>query len=311
MAQIKFDTGEELIAQLPSIGNVHIECSQEMGDALFELLLNSAPQGSVGCVLRSDIGYERQSVKSYLRFWAELQGKKQETPGALERFGLKDIAEKKLPKLSVNERMRVQLARVSLQEAEIYFLEEPLLNLDSENTGRVLKWMEERCGQGKRFVTVNASLRHALLMPGTAFYLEEGRFCQVEEEDAPAFGEGSSEEDIRILKIPAKSGNTMLLFEPGDIDFVESLNKSNYLSVRGTLFQVARTMDELEGTLGKCGFFRCHRSYIVNMQRVGQIERLSRNSFCLLLEDKDKTRIPLSKGRIQEMKETFGWQDSF
>lgn len=311
MAQLKYDTGEELIAQLPAIGNVHIECSQELGDMLFELLMKSAPQGSVGCVLRSDMGYERQSVQSYLRFWARLQGKRQEAGRVLDWFGLTDIAEKKLPGLSVNERMRVQLARVSLQDAELYFLEEPLLNLDSENTGRVLKWMEACCGQGKRFFTVNASLRHALLMPGTAFYLKEGSYCQVEEDENIGYGEESPMEDIRILKIPAKSGNTVLLFDPGDIDFVESLNKSNYLSVNGTLFQVARTMDELESALAKCGFFRCHRSYIVNMQRVGQIERLSKNSLCLLLEDKDRTRIPLSKGRVGEMKDTFGWKESF
>lgn len=312
MAQLIYDTGEELIAQLPAIGNAHIECNQMQGDMLFELLMKSAPQGSVGCVLRSDMGYERQSVQSYLRFWARLQGKKQESGRVLDRFGLTDIAEKRLSGISVNERIRVQLARVSLQDAELYFLEEPLLNLDSENTGRVLKWMEMCCGQGKRFFTVNASLRHALLMPGTAFYLKEGGFCQVEEDESMVSGEEDSmEEDIRILKIPAKSGNTMLLFDPGDIDFVESLNKSNYLSVNGTHFQVARTMDELESVLAKCGFFRCHRSYIVNMQRVSQIERLSKNSLCLLLEDKDRTRIPLSKGRVEEMKDTFGWKESF
>lgn len=309
MDQIKFESEEELLARLDSFGNIHVECGQEQGERLLAGLRRLAPAREAGYVLRSDAGYERQTVKEYLRFWAQLQGEKREPDGLLERFGLGEAAGKRLSALTAGDRARVQIARVSLQRAEVYFLEEPLLNQDSENTGRVLEWMAKRSGEGAHFVTVNASLRHALLMPGTAFYARDGAFCMAEESGGPEGGEES--EDIRILKIPARSGAATLLFEPGDIDFVESLNKSNYLSVRGSLFQVSQTMDELEGTLARCGFFRCHRSYIVNMQRVGQIERLSKNSFCLLLEDKERTRIPLSKGRVEEMKETFGWRGSF
>ena len=122
-----------------------------------------------------------------------------------------------------------------------------------------------------------------------------------EEENQP------KEDEIHILKIAAKSENRTFLFEPKDIDFVESLNKCNYVSVRGTLFQVSDTMDELERILAKSGFFRCHRSYIANMQRVEEIEKISKNSFALVLRDKEQSRIPLAKGRVAEMKETFGW----
>ena len=57
------------------------------------------------------------------------------------------------------------------------------------------------------------------MMPGTAFYVEDGKFCEVEQD-----GEESEapEEELEILKIPAKSGNSTLLFEPRDIDYVES-----------------------------------------------------------------------------------------
>ena len=54
------------------------------------------------------------------------------------------------------------------------------------------------------------------------------------------------------------------------------------------------------------GFFRCHRSYIVNVQRVAKVERFTRNSFNLTLSDVAHSSIPLAKGRAEEMRATLG-----
>ena len=54
------------------------------------------------------------------------------------------------------------------------------------------------------------------------------------------------------------------------------------------------------------GFFRCHRSYIVNVQRVAKVERFTRNSFNLTLSDAAHSFIPLAKGRAEEMRATLG-----
>ena len=72
---------------------------------------------------------------------------------------------------------------------------------------------------------------------------------------------------MRICKIPAKADAATLLFDPREIDFIESMNKANYVSVRGELYQTSLTMEELDGELAPFGFFRCHRSYIVNVSR--------------------------------------------
>ena len=46
------------------------------------------------------------------------------------------------------------------------------------------------------------------------------------------------------------------------------------------------------------GFFRCHRSYIVNLQKVREVITWTRNSYSLILENKEKTSIPLSKAKM-------------
>ena len=53
------------------------------------------------------------------------------------------------------------------------------------------------------------------------------------------------------------------------------------------------------------GFFRCHRSYIVNVQRVAKVERYTRNAFNLTLSDAAGTCIPLAKGRADALRATL------
>ncbi len=301
----RYEDTSKLLLDISSLQNIHIECNQEQGNLLFQNVRLLESQYSIGYVIETDQGYERYSVSSYLKFWISLHDSKETIHKLMERFDLLEIAKKNLKRLSPSERMRVQIARVSVQKVDLIFLQNPLFNLTGEALSKVLNWIIECNEAGICFITTNSSIRHALLMPGNAFYIEEDVFYKVEQDE-----ESNSlleEDDIQIIKIPAKSGNTTLLFEPKDIDFVESVNKNNYISVRGTLFQVGQNMSELEERLSKSGFFRCHRSYIVNMQKVDQIERLSKNTYTLLLLNKEKSRIPLAKGRVEDMKSTFGW----
>lgn len=304
MSTNRIPTAKDLIEQINKFGNIHVECNQDRSEDLLKQVLTLYSQSPAGYVIHSDKGYERDKIKNYINFYRKLHNCKASLDEILQRFDLLSIRNKRLAYLGEGERMLVQIARVSMQKTGLFFLEEPLLNLSASGREKVLSWIEECSENGIHFITTNSSLRFALLMPGCSFYLEQDNYCQVEQEEEE---DSLVEDELQLLKIPAKSGNSTLLFEPKDIDFVESLNKCNYISVRGTLFQVSYTMDQMEELLHKSGFFRCHRSYIVNMQKVEQIERLTKNSFSLLLNDKDQNQIPLSKGRLEEMKATFGW----
>ena len=106
-------------------------------------------------------------------------------------------------------------------------------------------------------------------------------------------------------KIPAKAGETLLLFNPSDIDFAESASGRTALSVRGEEYACALTLEELSARLERYGFFRCHRSYLVNMQKVQEVVRWTRNSYALRLENGPESGVPLSKGRIDAMRRQY------
>ena len=190
------------------------------------------------------------------------------------------------------------------------FCERPLRDITPNTRGLVLAWLGQVVESGGIVVTRGEPLREALLMPGTARSTEEATDASSKPRPTTATKRPSTA-DVRrtnVFKVPVKSGDTTLLFDPRELDFVESVNRANFVSVRGELYPVQMTLDELEAKLSRYGFFRCHRSYIVNVQKVVKVERFTRNSFNLTLADAARTSIPLAKGRADEMRERYGWR---
>lgn len=302
----EFASIDELVADGRS---VHIECSRETSAALLAAARARYRTQRCAFVLETDRGFERDSVASHLRFYGNIARSNVHYEDAISHFNLRGVAKRKMGGLAPSTLALVNLARASLFEPEICFLERPLSDLDAEGRSIALAWIAERMEQGCRFITTVEPLREALLMPGVACWHEEGRFIAVDQDDGEDEDGGAAYEgdEVRVLKIPAHTETATLLFDPRDIDFAESMNKATYLSVRGERYQTPRTMDELEHELSRAGFFRCHRSFLVNVQKVAKVERYTRNSFNLTLGDAAHTSIPLAKGRADEMRERYRW----
>lgn len=288
--------------------SVHVECGRDVSRRAREAVRALGDARRSAYFLEDEGGFDRDTPRSYLRLFARLAGRDAAAADeALERFGLGEAARAKVAKLTSEQRALLGFARMSLGDPELCFCERPLLELGPEARALVLGWIAERYEAGTVFVTVGEPLREALLMPGRAFW-EEGSRLTVAEVEEDGAGADAAFDEVRVCKIAAKAGNVTLLLDPRDIDFIESANRVNYASVRGELYPTSLTMDELESELTRFGFFRCHRSYIVNVQKVSRVERYTRNTFNLVLADAAHTSLPLSKGRADEMRERYGWK---
>ncbi len=288
--------------------SVHIECGRDAVDRAVRFVHRAYASRRCAFYVETDKGFDRDTVRSYLRFFARVAGGSITAEEAIAHFGLKDAAKTPVKKLSPEQRALMNFARMSLFEPEVVFCERPLGDITPDVRGLVQAWFGQVVESGGIVITAGEPLREALLMPGAAFYEEDGRFFEAQTgddgDDAPAY----AGDEVRVFKVPAKSGDATLLFDPREVDFVESVNRANFVSVRGELYPVQMTLDELEAELERYGFFRCHRSYIVNVQKVAKVERFTRNSFNLTLADAAQTQIPLAKGRADEMRERYGWK---
>ena len=151
----------------------------------------------------------------------------------------------------------------------------------------------------------------SLLLENTELSIDEiasSTSGEVEDEIVQAVDEATAiHRPLRFEKIPAKVNEKIILFDPTEIVFVESNEGVSNLHVNGEVFPCSITLNDLSERLQPFGFFRCHRSYIVNLQKVREVITWTRNSYSLILEDSKKSSVPLSKGKLNELKYIIGF----
>jgi len=67
-----------------------------------------------------------------------------------------------------------------------------------------------------------------------------------------------------------------------------------------------RTLEELLDSLDSSLFWRAHRSYLVNINRIKEVVPWFKSSYQLRMDDKKQTEIPVSRAQTRRLRELFG-----
>ena len=95
--------------------------------------------------------------------WLRRPGARERTLAAacLDRVGLADVSDRQIGRLSGGQQQRVFLARALAQEADVYFLDEPMAGVDARSQERIFQVLSDLRGEGKLVVIVHHDLRSA------------------------------------------------------------------------------------------------------------------------------------------------------
>ena len=290
---------KELLELVESEINFHGECSSQM---IEELLLFFKDREDTAIYIPSTGLYGYMRVKEYLSFFANLTNHRNLLEPAIEFMHLSDIGTMKLSQCTESQKVRVLIARLILLECHTIFMIEPLRDLEEEAMRMVVSWMANEIEHGKRIISVSPSLKEVCLCPGHHYYLSETGIRLVDQEEPSDDEEGDS---LLLNKLSVKSEGNIFLFNPEEIDYIEANDGKCYVYVRKEGYVSQMTLDELEQKLKNFGFYRCHRSYLVNIQKVTEIVRWTRSSYSLRLANYKEFMVPLSKAKIQELKDTY------
>ncbi|WP_160689851.1 LytTR family transcriptional regulator DNA-binding domain-containing protein [Clostridium sp. C2-6-12] len=305
---------------------ISIETGSEFSDSLIDLILDKEIIGggeiyidgiihsdyikknkiNIGVVFRDEGFYGRLTVEEYIKYYSEIIGSTINNKELMLKLSLLEIADKKIKNLNYARRKMLSFAREILKEPKILVLQDPIFNMDKESARIILQNIEDLCTKGTAVLSISTSFKDAMLIGGKTYILDEDGLKETEDKKEEVIVSSDKEESEflhRIEKIPAKIEERILLFDPVEIDYIESESGVSSLNVRGEKFPCMLSLTELEGRLEHFGFFRCHRSYIVNLQKVREVVTWTRNSYSLTLSDKTKSSIPLSKGKLSELKE--------
>lgn len=306
-----------------------IECNDEVSDLLISLILGKTvpSKGEIyidgknnrdylrhnlkdtGIIFINEGFYERLTVEEYMKFYRDVINPKVNYKEIMLKLALLDIGKVKLSKLTYSQKRRLSFARERLKQLKLLIFQEPILNMDKDSAKIIIENIEELRSLGTAILTTSVSFKDTVMLGGKAYVFEDYGLKEVEDNHDINEAINENIEDkkpiYKIEKIPAKIDDRILLFDPIEIDYVESEQGISNLSIRGEKFPCTISLVDLENRLKHFGFFRCHRSYLVNLQRVREVITWTRNSYSLSLEDKNKSNIPLSKGRMQELKDVL------
>jgi two-component system LytT family response regulator len=108
------------------------------------------------------------------------------------------------------------------------------------------------------------------------------------------------------LRIPAKRGAKILLLDPAEVFWFESEGELVHARTSEGRALVERPLGELEELLAG-SFFRIHRSYVVNLSKVGAIVPEDGGTYRAVMRDEGHTALPLSRRQAQKLREIIPW----
>jgi ABC-2 type transport system ATP-binding protein len=109
--------------------SVHIECRRDATDRAVRFIHRTYANRRCAFYVETDKGFDRDTVHSYLRFFARIAGGTITAEEAIAHFGLKDVARTTVKNLSAEQRALMNFARMSLFEPEVVFCERPLVDI--------------------------------------------------------------------------------------------------------------------------------------------------------------------------------------
>jgi ABC-2 type transport system ATP-binding protein len=255
----------------------------------------------VGIVFPEDNLYKRMSAIGNLRFYCRLYKlPAKRAADTLELVGLADHAEAKLQELPSGLLRRLAFGRAILHEPSVLLLAEPFARSDEATLALLVGVIRQQAANGAAVFILDHDQTALTSLCDVIYALKEGRLGEVylpREEPRPS----------QPFKIPVRVEDKVVLVNPADILFADASEGRAFLVTAEGRLPTQYTLSELEGRLARSGFFRGHRSYLVNLQHIKEVIPYTRNSFSLRLDDAANTEIPLSKSAAHELRALLGY----
>lgn len=253
--------------------------------------------------------YERLTVEDNITFYRKWFGFETPIPEIIVMFELQNASKIPLHKCSPSEIRRVQFAKYYMSMTNPMIFREPIHGVDIKTINVFMNMIEQIKNRNIPVLALVSNMEHALLLGDVAFKLQEYGIKQIEvderEEEQAATDHSAPSVTTGLFKITVKVDDKMILFDPPEIDYIESQDGKVMIVINDESYALDATLAEMEKKLGGYGFYRCHRSYIVNLQKVREIITWSKNTYSLRIDNRSQSTIPLSRTKIQDIQEKF------
>jgi DNA-binding LytR/AlgR family response regulator len=113
----------------------------------------------------------------------------------------------------------------------------------------------------------------------------------------------SGDEEEQLPFVGVEVGDRTVLIERAEIRYVEAEGDYVRLHTAADSYLVRRSLSSIAESWERFGFVRIHRSYVVNLRHVDQIESYFNQTLVIRVRDRDHTRLPVSRRRARVLRE--------
>ncbi|HSJ55126.1 MAG TPA: LytTR family DNA-binding domain-containing protein, partial [Anaerolineae bacterium] len=195
---------------------------------------------------------------------------------------------------------RLAFGRAVLHSPLVLLLLDPLANCDANSSDLLIRLIRRSASEGSAVLILTDDAAGLAPLCRPTHLLERGHLR------AALVAEQATQDDLPF-KIPARHEGQINLVNPAQVLYVSAEEGRTCLHTADGAITTHLTLSELEARLVRHGFFRAHRSYLVNLQRVKMVVPYTRDSFSLILDDPDNTEVPLSKAAARDLREFLGY----
>ncbi len=110
----------------------------------------------------------------------------------------------------------------------------------------------------------------------------------------------------RIHRLAVKCGAKYVIFDPRKISAIVAKDHYSAITVEGRELLADDPLDVITERLNSDSFIRIHRSAVINVDYLGELEREGDRKYTAVMSDQNKTRVPVSRERLNELKERLG-----
>ena len=111
---------------------------------------------------------------------------------------------------------------------------------------------------------------------------------------------------LQRSKLLVKSGGRLVLVDSDDIIYASIEDGVITVVTRDLEGQSNfRTVEELQSNLDPNSFWRAHRSYLININRIREVVPWFKSSYQLKMDDRKQTEIPVSRAQTRRLRELF------
>ncbi|BDG60914.1 LytR/AlgR family response regulator transcription factor [Caldinitratiruptor microaerophilus] len=121
----------------------------------------------------------------------------------------------------------------------------------------------------------------------------------------PGEGEREGRRSPTLTWVLCERDERQIPVAPNEIVYIFSEGYNVYVQTHSERLVTRYTLQELTERLPSDQFFRCHRSYLVNIYQIREISPYFNGAYLLRMKDKNHSEVLVSRSNVKKLKELF------